>query len=481
MMKPAKNKKRKESHTSGKRKHKKKNEITQPISSFCNVVGIDDDAHNDPMMMMESLFSSTETITTTNRTKSERDDDLERCLVQMDHPLNQSVVAETKEYTSSKATKDNDGMESSDTNTKINAINNNNNNVTWKGTQNDIITKHQSSEFYLPSLQIELARHKHIGELSQFLLSKCPKLRMPTFERWLIDSKMEERLKRKQIEEMNMKVQMEQGAMANLSSHQMKKEKKWKQRLKRKRLQMKSSLERHMTTSGMRTLNDYDLVIPTMADVDDEATKRLVEEITLSSDGDNEKNEKISPLNICRELCQQACESTRHVQNLSHHLGGQIHVNEYISPGKKHASNTIGKIQLKIDNEGKAVDGGIGDKEESSFKRHKEESASSSCIYSLSYSRKSKKGGTDMKPFIVKINSQHYTKLRDMFNHIHSDERKLFVPLPVVTSKGSTNTSPATKVFNHLVFCMLVRYSSLSGGQQLLDLRGGGMQVSYER
>ncbi len=36
--------------------------------------------------------------------------------------------------------------------------------------------------------------------------------------------------------------------------------------------------------------------------------------------------------------------------------------------------------------------------------------------------------------------------------------------------------TPATHIFHHLIFAMLVRYASLSGAQQLLDLRGGGMQ-----
>mmetsp|Transcript_28602 Transcript_28602/g.33930 ORF Transcript_28602/g.33930 Transcript_28602/m.33930 type:complete len:319 (-) Transcript_28602:125-1081(-) len=72
-----------------------------------------------------------------------------------------------------------------------------------------------------------------------------------------------------------------------------------------------------------------------------------------------------------------------------------------------------------------------------------------------------------------------------MFHSIHNnkDEQdsvsglsipKIYVP-PMVERCKSSDT-PATNIFHHLVFCVLVRYASLSGGQQLLDLRGGGMQ-----
>ena len=45
----------------------------------------------------------------------------------------------------------------------------------------------------IPNLRIELARHLQTQTLSTFLLKSFPKqLRMPTFERWLLDSKLEE-------------------------------------------------------------------------------------------------------------------------------------------------------------------------------------------------------------------------------------------------------------------------------------------------
>eukprot|EP00569_Conticribra_weissflogii_P012691 CAMPEP_0171382142 /NCGR_PEP_ID=MMETSP0879-20121228/33529_1 /TAXON_ID=67004 /ORGANISM="Thalassiosira weissflogii, Strain CCMP1336" /LENGTH=205 /DNA_ID=CAMNT_0011893815 /DNA_START=16 /DNA_END=630 /DNA_ORIENTATION=- len=45
----------------------------------------------------------------------------------------------------------------------------------------------------IPNLRIELSRHLQIQSLSSFLLKSCTGLRMPTFERWLLDSKLEEK------------------------------------------------------------------------------------------------------------------------------------------------------------------------------------------------------------------------------------------------------------------------------------------------
>ena len=76
--------------------------------------------------------------------------------------------------------------------------------------------------------------------------------------------------------------------------------------------------------------------------------------------------------------------------------------------------------------------------------------------YTLSYTRKSWK-----KPFRVKLNAEHYDKLREAFLQIHPSlkkEKRLLQP------------------FHILVFCLLLRYSSLSGGHLINDLRGGGMQ-----
>ena len=80
-----------------------------------------------------------------------------------------------------------------------------------------------------------------------------------------------------------------------------------------------------------------------------------------------------------------------------------------------------------------------------------------------------------MKPFVVKINQKHYEKLAEMFHANMPPSLKKGLPNDA-SSWIDDKKNPVYHTFNHLVFCLLVRYSSLSGGQQLQDLRGGGMQ-----
>ena len=513
-MKPTK-KRKQSTKISGKIVKKKKKKNQESISSLCNIVGMTSEAssfgtttpttieQNDSFATtigstMIGSFQSTnnQNKTTANFSSShgmDGMDDLDSCLALMDQPLNEddtktsvSTTANHTASTSQDATKEDESTTSE-----------NKDNILWKGLtssnrNHNHIHHHQQQQivggdFHLPNIQIELTRHLHVGELSQFLLSKCPNLRMPCFERWLIDSKMEERVKRKTIQETNIRLQMQDETNGRRRQHD-NKEMKWKQRLKRKRSNLKTSLDRHMTSSGMRTLNEYDSVIPTMADVDDDATQRLMDEINSSSTSNGENDEGkmnnyiTSANNICRELCQKACDAARHVQNLNNHLGGPIHVNQYLLHGKKTMSASVGKIVLKMDEDVKNDDKDANNStsHNAGFRNEDDtnEKKKSAKIYSLVYSRKNKKG-KETKPFVVKINSQHYDKLREMFNLVHVNNEKLRVPSVNTLNVGSAYNTPATKVFHHLVFCILVRYAALSGGQQLLDLRGGGMQVSF--
>jgi len=429
-----------------KKKQKKPKLSNEPISSLCNIVGITStlsEADHNPFSLQTNL--------------NHGDDDLDDCLALMDQTINDQIKQLGDEQDNAKISTIDQKLNA---NEQLDPMKNDNNKL-WKGletSQSKLPKKQIESDFHLPNIQIELARHKHVGELSQFLLTKCPKLRMPTFERWLIDSKMEERKKRNLIQEANIRSQMQDEIEGSIYNKKKSKEIKWKQRLKRKRNDLKTSLDRHMTSSG-RTLNDFDCVIPTMADIEDNSTQRLILEIQSTYDDDNhDAASEMSPENVCRELCQRACTAARHLQNLNSHLGGSNNVDQYFNTTKQLSLNSMGKIILKRDKKSDNDDGAV--------------------LYSLVYSRKKNKKGHEMKPFIVNINAQHYDKLRDMFNVIHSDNERLSVPSLKMFTKSETKYTPATQVFHHLVFCMLVRYAALSGGQQLLDLRGGGMQVS---
>jgi phosphorylated CTD-interacting factor 1 len=84
------------------------------------------------------------------------------------------------------------------------------------------------------------------------------------------------------------------------------------------------------------------------------------------------------------------------------------------------------------------------------------------------------------KPYCIKINTTHYDKLYSMFVQTHQmgtsstgsgTDNKLQFRNPVTGQCTMT-----THMFHYLLMIILIRYSSLSGGQLLLDLRGGGMQ-----
>jgi len=74
------------------------------------------------------------------------------------------------------------------------------------------------------------------------------------------------------------------------------------------------------------------------------------------------------------------------------------------------------------------------------------------------------------KPFVIKINASHYHKLRSMFDSTHCPKN---APTSATTSMKKEQ---ATHSFHAALFATVIRYSSLSGGQQLNDWKGGGMQ-----
>lgn len=516
------NKKKKLKKSSGKNKCSS----VEPISSLCNIVGLSSPVatartfsngnsdinvdvninlsggmieEEDPFKFQnnrkqQQQQKQSQSLVYHVKQTTEALEDLDSCLALMDKSF-QSAIAFTSDNANGKEEKGKHILEDC---IKSNG-GDGGDDILWKGygsTSTSTGQKHshyiheKMENFYLPNLQVELARHKNVGELSQFLLSKYKHLRMPTFERWLIDSKMEERAKRIAIEKLKAKNSNIVQDDPFVDSHARKqiKEKKWKERLKRKKQnynnsdkfdtiddKVVASLERHLTSSGMKALNDYDWVIPSMADLDDDATQRLIEEIVQEQERDEEKSSSTSDAqSVCRELCQKACIAARSLQNLNQHLGGPMHVDQYLQQlrkkkksSKSSSNSAIGKIQLKIEDSTNGDD-------------------NSSDSYSLVYSRRSNKKANDrkMKPFVIKINAQHYDKLRTMFNSVHvhdySANRKLQnVPSATITLKRNLNEyTPSTQIFHHLIFCVVVRYSALSGGQQLLDLRGGGMQVN---
>lgn len=209
----------------------------------------------------------------------------------------------------------------------------------------------------LPSFDVELARHFHVEKLSKYLLEAHKEIRMPTFERWLIDARLEERLD-------------------------------------------------HTKTSKA------DPVLPSVINIESEASQRLILEL-------KEKISESEATRIVDELCRQTVASVQELILKTRQAKNQC-------PLRK-----ADRIDLET----------------------KEKS-----VFALLYGRKSWK-----KPYCIKINSIHYNKLKDMFHLVHK------IDLPREKPK-------ITHAFHLILMTMMLRYSSLSGGQLLNDLRGGGMQ-----
>jgi len=371
--------------------------------------------------------------------------------------------------------------------------------VALSSIQRPFLKKKWLNGVILPNIQVELARHKLMGDLSHLLLSKYSILRMPTFERWILDSKIEERLKRITFSESQKCCKSTHSNVGENHSSS-----KWKNRRERKRkspgFDAASPLQPNML--GKSPVNLYDPVLPSIADVNDKASQRLLKEIdehaflrdekkrvkySDESEKDVEERKQRNKAFVV-DLCRRACDASRYIQDFNTRVGGGVDVKKYFmldSSGKKmnkkakeRFRHSSGRIVLehgeRQTNSGKSKKDGNDDVANSNRFCTKE--------YSLLYIRKIK-ASLPTKPFLVKINATHYEKLREMFNAIHSSNTKQnsesdmpMLHVPPISALSKKNYDAATNVFHHLVFCLLVRYASLSGGQQILNLRGGGMQ-----
>lgn len=223
--------------------------------------------------------------------------------------------------------------------------------------------KRASSRGLLPSFDFELSRHFHVQELSTFLLELDRNLRMPLFERWLIDSKVEEK------------------------------------------------------TSDCAV----GYVDPILSQVSPESSscQRLVRELVDAGIDNKEASRAV------KELCQRT---------------------------------VVALADLKAKK----------DQQWSGFRKgDRIELEKTDNFYSLVYHRQRWK-----KPFRVKITKYHYQKLKALFISSHNQEG--WVDLKIEDASGKSTR--ALHAFHLILMVLLLRYSSLSGGQLLKDLRGGGMQ-----
>jgi phosphorylated CTD-interacting factor 1 len=222
----------------------------------------------------------------------------------------------------------------------------------------------------LPSFDVEVARHFQVKDLSVYLLESCPGIKIPAFERWLIDSKIEER----------QRIALNQ-----------------------------EELSQHNDLILSHTTLEYG------------ASQRLVAEL---SDAGVSQDRAIKAV---KELCRRT----------------QAAIPELASQTRRFALRTPLRKGDRID------------------------VVKDSRVFSLVFHRKSWK-----KPFRVKINVSHYHKLKTAFLRVHNSDHQL---KPILLYDHGKPTK-AVHSFHLIIMSLLLRYSALSGGQLLVDLRGGGMQ-----
>ena len=222
----------------------------------------------------------------------------------------------------------------------------------------------------LPNIDQEITRNFKVKELSTLLLKNesvsGKDLRMPVFERWLLDSKHEE------------------------------------------------------VVEGIAG----DCVLPLQSSPDSEASQRLLTELVSKQNAVEKDDAEKTIAKLCRTtnlMCQELLsQEDRYRRQSPLNKGDRL-------------NKTI---------------------------------QSSNDVVSFEYSRKRWK-----KPFCFKLNLSHYNKLKDRFLEIHPN-------LVFGGSKTARNHVEAKieRSFHVIVLALLLRYSALSGGGLLDDLRGGGMQ-----
>ena len=231
----------------------------------------------------------------------------------------------------------------------------------------------------LPSVEEELQRNFKVKQLSSFLLESGSDLRMPLFERWLIDSKLED--------------------------------------------------------NDDRRPSDYiDPILPNMAKSNSAASLRLVEELCH-----NKVSQKDAE-HIVSDLCRRSNVAFQELASQANCFYNQ-------SPLKR--GDRI-EVETKRDHD---VDDGNTNRSEGQ-------------VLTFLYSRKKWR-----KPFFFKLNRSHYNKLRQRFLKTHNQTLTKIELAPTVDSNCK-----ATHACHLMLLALLLRYSAMSGGHLLDDLRGGGMQ-----
>ena len=368
---------------------------------------------------------------------------------------------------------------------------------------------------HIPNLRIELARHLHTQNLSTFLLKSVPgQLRMPTFERWLLDSKLEETDRYQSIvggwidnplykvaftdnktkkkygrAAMYQQQKDSEGISAQYEMEKSRMEKECKLLLEAEKCMPSRSTNNNDVGNWIRHVERDPILSHSVLDSDLSSDRLLKEIMAAMMSSNNTSAEESTPRQyekeakeVVRDLCHRTTEAAKELHQMSHRLGRYQKFawdNSSAGIGKKKkkkrklpgGSNNVDKVDVEWHEDNKlcsliyvpkkrklsrpkSTTGGFRNVHMGNEKDGEEDDATST---PSSHNNKP-------KPFVVKLNATHYHKLRAMFDATHE------------SSTASKSNEQATYAFHAVLFATVIRYSSLSGGQQLNDWRGGGMQ-----
>jgi Phosphorylated CTD interacting factor 1 WW domain len=319
----------------------------------------------------------------------------------------------------------------------------------------------------LPNFDVELARHFKLQELSTFLLEAslvtdgpgrppAAGLKMPAFERWLLDAKLQDHYKWR--------------AMSNNNS----------------------------------ILLLHDPVLPKDAHIGLEASKRLLEELVESTG-----MVRLNAHNLVKDLCRRSNTAYQTIQQLQRALatrsgvwkrGDRIELKisssslpsavKSLSATSTTNNNNNNSNNNNNNNNNNATDTAKVTSDHRTTTQPQPPKPPVAVVVTLLYHRPKQW----KKPFCVKLNKTHYDKLKSLFLRVHSQQChprhaiQNFSSSPTTAAKAgdddhhdepdasSPDDSAMASLFHLLLMTLLLRYSSLSGGHLLQDLRGGGMQ-----
>lgn len=362
----------------------------------------------------------------------------------------------------------------------------------------------------IPNLRIELARHLQTQTLSTFLLKSFPvQLRMPTFERWLLDSKLEENDRYQSI--IQEWVNDPSAKLAYISEDKQKKkygraafyEQKQKEKDTNAQYEREKSrydkdckllLETEQRLPSNQSINIHDIerdpILPHYVIETDPSSQRLLKEIIAAISSTNNKDdtdeEEVSheqhiqkASEVVRELCHRTAEACKEIKHMEDRLGKYQKFTDTNSTSnkkkrKKGSSDNMDKVRIEWHNEDQLCSLTYVPRKRKSKTRPSSQTGGFRNVRSEETTNMDQQEEDTTtashtkqpKPFVIKINATHYHKLRAMFDATYKSS----------TSTPSMSKDQVTHAYHAILFAIVIRYSSLSGGQQLNDFRGGGMQ-----